>query len=192
MAAKNSKPVKYVELSATITNKVSNEAPIDIAPVMVQLIEDKKRLGVINIDTIFDEFLKHILMLHFSKRDKKVKKLFEPSIGGPLVSLTYKARLAYALRIIDETALNDLENIHNIRNKFAHNTDASFAGTEVIKSVKKLSTAKGKEVTAKNSYKCFESTKDKCTECLIESLNKAKRIEILRPAALQSGKEDVQ
>ena len=84
-------------------------------------MEDKKWLGVINWDTIFDDDLKSLLMLHFLPKDKDVKKLFEPSIGGPLVSLTHKTRLAYALGIIDKMALNDFENIHNIRNKFAHN-----------------------------------------------------------------------
>ena len=114
MTAKNSKPLKYVELSSTITNKKSNELSIDIGPLMEQLLENKKRLEAINIDIVFDEVLKHILTLHFSKRDKKVNNLFEPSIGGPLVSLTFKARLAYALGIIDKTVLNDFENIHNI------------------------------------------------------------------------------
>lgn len=139
-----------------------------------ETLKNEYRITVLDWDTIFDNFLKYLLMLRFLRRDKAVKKLFEPSIGGPLVSLTHKARLAYALGIIDITALNDFENIHNIRNKFAHNTSMNFSNTEVLKLVKKLSTAKGKKVTAKNSFEFSNSTADKCTECLaMQALKKS-------------------
>lgn len=126
-----------------------------------ELKADAKRVNVIDRDTIFDDCFKNLLLIHFSVQDKEVNKLFEPSIGGPLVSLTHKARLGYALGLIDKTDLKDLEQFHNIRNIFAHNTEASFTEHKVIECVKKLSTAKNHEVTTSNSYKLYNRALDK-------------------------------
>ena len=138
--------------------------------ILDKLQADVKRVTVIHLDTLLDDCFKKLLILFFSQRDKEVKKLFDPSIGGPLVSLTHKARLAYALGLIDKMALYDLEHIHKIRNEFAHNVEASFAKTKVIKFVGKLSTAKDHKVTAKNSYKFYEKAYDKCYASFIESV----------------------
>ena len=185
MVAKRSKAPSYVArvglIYETPEDKRTDNPPIDIAPLMDQLIEDRKRLGVIISDTIFDDSLKTILIMRFSRENKDVKKLFDPSIGGPLVSLTHKARLAYALGLIDKTALNDFEHIHKIRNKFAHSIKASFADTEVLKFVRRLSTAKGRKVTATNSHKFYKSANDKCTTYLKERWQH----EIYRQAAMQ-------
>lgn len=169
---------------AGLLSKMPNGKTLIDTDKLKQLEKDNKRVGVLNIDTFFDGILKDIFMIRFSKRDKEIELFFDPNSGGALVSLTNKARLAYALGIIDKTALNDFKYIHKIRNEFAHSVDANFADTEVITFVKKLSTAKGKNVTAKNSYKCFQSSEDKCLECLDEALD--------RVDALRLGKENVQ
>lgn len=166
MAAKGRIGIAYAEwmkINDLLSKIPEGQTLVDLID---KLFEDEMRIGVINWDTFFDNNLKSLLMLRFSREDKAVKKLFEPSIGGPLVSLTSKARLAYALGIIDKTALNDFENIHNIRNKFAHNTKMNFANTEVLKLVKKLSTAK--EGTAKNSYDCFAIAIYKCLKYFLK------------------------
>ena len=80
---------------------------------------DKKRIEALNWDIWFDETLKDLLMSHFSRHDKTVDILFEPN-NGALVSLTNKARLSYALGLIDKTLQNDFEQIHKIRNRYAH------------------------------------------------------------------------
>ena len=108
-----------------------------------------------------------------------MKKLFDPNIGGPLVSLTNKARLAYALGLVDEKLLKDLEIVHKIRNKFAHNIKTDFADTKVLEHVKKLSMSKGQEITVTNSYKFYLQT----LNLSIESLGKAIDQAVYRRAA---------
>jgi len=144
-----------------------------------QLEKDNRRIGVLNIDAAFGEILEEILFLHFSKRNKKVKELMST------ISIAKKAGLAYALGIIDEAARNDFAQIHNIRGRFAHSFGTSFTDKKVLKIVSRLSTAKGKKVTEKNSFKCFQNVKAKC----IKSLNDAYQKEIYRQAAIQSLKE---
>jgi len=97
-----------------------------------------------------------IIELTFSGRTKEVEKLMNST------NMVQKARLTYILGLIDKTVLNDLEQIHNIRNIFAHSFKASFADTKVLKFVRKLSTAKGQEVTAKNSFEFHLSARNKC------------------------------
>jgi len=183
-----SKDGKEVSLSATIkpfTRIPAGKTLIEVDK-LDKLMEDKKRATVIIQDTFLDQTLKELLGdLHFLRQDKEVKKLFEPSIGGPLVSLTHKARLAYALRLIDKTVLKDLEHIHNIRNKFAHSIKMNFADTEVVKSVGNLSTAKGLKVTVKNSYKIYKDATSKCVLYFIVVFKQ----EQFRQAALMMGKE---
>jgi len=152
MAAKGSKRPDYSKIAKIpeyFPGMGTGKTLIDIHT-LDNLRNDSARIGVIIKDTIFDAVLRGILMLYFPQGDEAVKKLFEPSIGGPLVSLTHKARLAYALGLIDKTGLNDFEHIHKIRNEFAHSTEMSFANATVVRYVQKLSTAKGRKVTGKN------------------------------------------
>jgi len=132
------------------------------------LVKDKIRTQVLNYDTFLDNLLKDILNINFPRlMNKDVMKLFDPNIGGPLVSLTNKARLAYALGLIDKTTLNDLEHVHKIRNNFAHNVQKEFVDTEVVRLVQKLSTAKGhNKVTPTNSYEFFDSAVSECMQRL--------------------------
>ena len=147
---------------------------------------DSKRIKVIDGDTFFDVCFKGLLILNFSQRGKEVRKLFDPSIGGPLVSLTHKARLAYALGLIDKTVMNDVVNIHKIRNEFAHSADASFTKTEVIKLVEKLSTADNHKVTARNSYKLYDSASVNCWTSFTEIIKQ----EVYRQAMLANAKKE--
>jgi len=134
-----------------------------------KLFEDKKRVEVITWDAYFDSFLKGSLVMHFSRNDTNVKELFNPNRGGPLGSLINKARFAYALGLIERTTLKDLEQIHKIRNKFAHSIKINFADKEIVGFVKSLSTVNDSDdVTAKNSYKFFKSALEKCEECLYQ------------------------
>ena len=143
---------------------------IDISS-LDSLKKDKKRVKVIDGDTMLDFCFRGLLILYFSKRDKDVRKLFDPSIGGPLVSLTNKARLAYALGLIDKTALKDLEYMHKIRNEFAHSIDVNFTKTRIIKLVKSLSTAQSHKVTARNSYNLYIKALDKCWASFVDTIN---------------------
>jgi len=101
-----------------------------------------------------------IMMEAFSA--KNIKEFKEADKLMNSFNLIQKARLAYFLNIIDETHKKDLEQIHEIRNKFAHDYRADFSHKDILKYVKKLSAAKGKEVTEKNSCKFYESSVLKC------------------------------
>ena len=156
-----------------------------------KVMEDKKRVYVITSDSILDAVLKNLLKIIFSRWNKEVEKLFNPEIGGPLVSLTNKARLAYSLGLIDKTALDDLRQTHNIRNIFAHGIEASFADAEVCKACTKLSTANGRKVTAKNSYKFYQDATNKCLRYISEGtrqevIRKAMRQEIKKKSSQQT------
>ena len=124
----------------------------------VKAMEDQKRATVIVGDIGFDIMLAGIIEGTFPQRTKDVQKLMKS------INMIQKARLAYILRLIDKVVLEDLEQINEIRNKFGHSFEASFAYTKVLKFVRKLSTAKGQEVTEKNSYKFYESVAIKCVE----------------------------
>ena len=138
---------------------------------------DAQRMDVLNRDALIDSRVKDILQLFIFKRDEKdkeVEKLFDPSIGGPLVSLPNKARLIYALGLIDETTSKDLETIHKIRNIFAHNVDLDFESNEVYQLVKKLSIVRDKKkpVTMKNSFELYSTTSEACSKALGKVLEK--------------------
>jgi len=169
---------KKVSLAGTITP--FSKIPVGKALIEVdkldELMEDKKRIRVLINDTFLDDGLKSLLKTHyFERHDQEVKKLFNPRIGGPLVSLTNKARLAYALGLIDKTILKDLEYIHNIRNKFAHSIKINFTNPEVTKLVSKLSTAKGHKDMAKNSHIIYKEATGKCVAYFIDAYEQRKK-----------------
>lgn len=176
MATKKNKDPDYSKIAKLIEKalgKNSDKQLIDKKELQ-KLKNDKRRIDVINADVILDGALKNLFCeLHFSKKDKQVDKLFEPSIGGPLVSLTHKARLAYALGLIDKTLLNDLEIIHKIRNEFAHSLEADFAGAKLLEHVKKLSMVNGQKITATNSYKLYQQTVFESITSLGKAINQA-------------------
>ena len=159
-----------------------------------KLFEDKKRVEVITWDAFFDNYLKFSLVMHFSRNenDKNVKELFDPN-RGPLVSLPTKARIAYALGLIEQTTLDDLKQIRKMRNKFAHSIKINFADKEIVGIVKDLSTVDDKNnVTAKNSYKFFKSALEKCEECLHKVAIQEGEKKIRRQKALLKRKKKAQ
>lgn len=184
MAAKDNKGTNSINIAQYFSGIPEGQTLIEISE-LNELQADTKRISAINIDTIFDSFIKELLLSHFSQRDKTVEELFDTNIRGPLVSLTHKAKLLYALGLIDKIARKDLEYIHRIRNEFAHSVGINFTNTEVVKSVRKLSAAKDQTITAKNSYKFYQRALGKCVKSLIES----RRQENLRQAMLQGIKK---
>jgi len=115
-----------------------------------KLSEYQRRAKVLISDAVFDDLLQSLLEGHFSRMDKDVAKLFDYKNNGPLCSLTQKARLAYALGLIDRTILVDLIRMHIIRNRYAHLQEPSFSDSEIAKACTKLSTVRGQKVTANN------------------------------------------
>jgi len=74
---------------------------------------------------------------------KVVKGLLDGERHGPLSSFAAKAKVAYALGLIDEQTKEDLDYIRKIRNKFAHSLKAiSFQDHAIREYCNKLSTAK--------------------------------------------------
>lgn len=129
-----------------------------------QVLEEKDRVTVIMMDAGLDLLLAALVGTAFSRKDKEVHRLFDYSYDGPLCSLTHKARLAYALGLIDKTTFNDLKQIHIIRNRFAHEIKPDFNDSEIRKAAKKLSTAKDKKVNSDNYLEFHKSSTQKCIE----------------------------
>jgi DNA-binding MltR family transcriptional regulator len=168
MTAKKSPTQRYFE-------EVRNKVPVHwlVWEEVMNKMEDAERMQVLNRDTMIDSTLKDLLLLFiFSRDDEEVEELFHPNRGA-LSSLTNKARLAYALNLIDKQTLKDLRNIHNIRNKFAHSTDMDFDNDEVLQLVGKLSTATDKD---NNSFEPYSAAYKSCSKAvrraLVKEINK--------------------
>lgn len=74
---------------------------------------------------------------------KVVKGLLDGEHHGPLSSFAAKAKVAYALGLIDKQTKEDLDYIRKIRNKFAHSVKPiSFQDRPIREYCNKLSTAK--------------------------------------------------
>ena len=74
---------------------------------------------------------------------KVVKDLLDSERHGPLSSFAAKAKVAYALALIDEQTKEDLDYIRKIRNEFAHSIkEISFQDNPIREYCNKLSTAK--------------------------------------------------
>lgn len=164
MAAKGDKPKEHV--------KLRRRRPIDKVSIdrkqWEEAMEDQKRATVIVGDIGIGILLAATIEETFPQRTKDVQKL----MNG--INMVQKARLAYILGLIDKMVLGDLEQIHEIRNKFGHSFESSFADTKVLKFVRKLSTAKGQEVTEKNSYTFYESAGYKCMEHIMAVFDEQK------------------
>lgn len=121
-------------------------------------IDRKGRAKAIEAPMNLDTSLRILILQKFPKRTQEVRKLMNA------LNLVQKARLAYILNLIDGVVKKDLEQIHEIRNKFAHSFHASFFRKDVLKYVKQLSTAKGQsdEVIEKHSYKLYENAVNSC------------------------------
>lgn len=108
------------------------------------------------MDSALNLMLEQLLLQNFTNKDRGVKEFFNIKTNGPLVSLTSKARLAYALNIIDSKIFSDLKIIRDIRNRCAHDCYVSFGDTKICNFIGKLSIIpNGKTVTENNSYEFF-------------------------------------
>jgi hypothetical protein len=166
MASKDSKSGKVVGLAAGVPEgKVSIDRKR-----WDKAIEDKERANAILFDIGFDIVLGLVIHMNFPERAKDAQKLMD----NPNINMALKAKLAYILQLINKPVRDDLLKIHEIRCRFAHSFDASYAYPEVLKLVKGLSTAKDHEVTAKNSYELFRSAARKCKDTINAILDKQK------------------
>lgn len=150
-------------------DKLGDKVQVDVKE-WREAVKNKRWVGVITWDGGLNAILEDFLKMAFSRNDREVKKLFDCSI-------VHKARLAYALGLIDKTTLDDLKHIHDIRNIFAHTLNASFANDKVLKKCEGLSTVtknrSGRKVnvTTSNSYKFYEAAIDKCAETLFHGIS---------------------
>jgi DNA-binding MltR family transcriptional regulator len=181
MAAKGSKIPSYFELmkTADLFSKIPKGKTLIDVEKLDKLIKDENRIEAINWVSSFDNSLKILLILHFSQRDKEVKTLMNN------INMIQKARLAYALGLFDKTALKNFAQIHDIRNRFAHNLGTSFADSKVLKFVRNLSTTQGRKVTEKNSYEFYISALEACLKNIVDAFQQ----EVYRQAALMSAKK---
>ena len=124
--------------------EVMVELPKNLTPgVLRELKADRIRSMIISSDVGLDYMLGTCLKMTFGRRfnESQIKKLFDPYANGILVSLIQKARIAYALQLIDKTTFRDIIHLHRIRNFVAHKGRAKFTDPEIRKLCMKLSTA---------------------------------------------------
>ena len=130
-----------------------------------QAMEDEKRSTAILQPIGLDLVLKIIILNNFLQRAEDVDKLMKS------MNMIQKARLAHILGLISKTVLNDLEQLHEIRNKFSHSFSASFTSTKVLRFVRNLSTAKDQVITKENSYKFYSTALSRCLTRLVHCMN---------------------
>lgn len=98
---------------------------------------ESERGAVLTAAAFLDGRLEEILRC-FIADIPEAKSLFK-GINAPLGTFAARTLMVYALALIDKNEFEDLTNIREIRNRFAHSwTEASFASDDVIKFCKKL------------------------------------------------------
>jgi len=135
-----------------------------------KVMADKTRAEILVRDTLLDETLRHSLERSFKRSDETVANLFDSMRPGPLGTLIQKASFAYVLGLIDKVTLEDIKNLHKIRNGFAHLEKPDFTDKDIAKACKKLSVAKGFEVTAENYLQFYREAVIKCIRHMLEGL----------------------
>ena len=125
-----------------------------------RLLKNKRYVLTLIWDNEFNKRLREILDETLSQRGQEALSLVKQ------LNIKKKARLAYVLELINETTAKDIIIINEIRNKFAHIVSKSFANPEVRALCANLSTAKGRNVTSKNSYDIYSKAVLKITKCL--------------------------
>jgi len=111
------------------------------------MLEDEERLSVLWFDFTFEQLLNCILIKTFPRQSKEIRSMVNK------FSINQKAKLLYALKLINETTLKDIKLIRDIRNEFFHGMPSKgFTNAKICSLFGKLSTANGQKVTESNSY----------------------------------------
>ena len=106
--------------------------------------EETDRAAGILAGAFVEHYLKDFLRT-FLKKDTVVDELFDAPFA-PLSTFAARAKLAYAMNLISNDSLKDLDIIRAIRNHFAHHpVDTSFKNAEVAGLCAELSTAKSQD-----------------------------------------------
>jgi DNA-binding MltR family transcriptional regulator len=98
--------------------------------------EDNDRAIVIVGLAFIEDLLLHILENFFPDNSKTVEKLL--GYTGALGTVNSKINLLYSLGFIDKIIMQDLNNVAQIRNKFAHKINISFKDESIEKLCKEL------------------------------------------------------
>jgi len=107
------------------------------------LMKSNDRSIAISGACMIDLYLGLLFTVVMVEDPKVVKELLDSERHGPLSSFAAKAKVAYALGLIDEQTKEDLDYIRKIRNKFAHSPkEISFKDNPIREYCNKLSTAK--------------------------------------------------
>lgn len=106
-----------------------------------ELQSETPRAAVILACAFLDAQLRELLSKFLIKDKKEVKKLI--GSNGPLSTFYSRISAAYCLGLISQMEYEDLNDIREIRNKFAHKMHGySFDEPEIVSSCKKLRLAK--------------------------------------------------
>lgn len=107
------------------------------------LLKDRDRATAINGGCLINLYLDILFTVVMVNDPPIVKDVLDGGGHGPLSSFAAKTKVAYALSLIDEETMEDLDRIRKIRNEFAHSVKTvSFKDSPVREYCKELSTAK--------------------------------------------------
>lgn len=85
-----------------------------------ELTNSSDRAKVVLGSAVIEELLERVLKKFFVQDKDKIEKTFEGATGF-LGTFSAKIKMAFLLGLISEELQKDLDNLRNIRNKFAHN-----------------------------------------------------------------------
>jgi hypothetical protein len=134
-------------------------------------VKNKTRSTVIVTDALLDYGLNVAIASRLSVKDE----VWRHFVGENGIRFTHKARLAYLLGVIGKGTMQDLLCIHRIRNRFAHVPSPQFLAAELVKDIRKLSTAGKKKghVTETNYMDFYDKAVVKCERALLSEFHKA-------------------
>lgn len=108
-----------------------------IPPLAVALEKETDRGCALMAASFLEHELKDLLDSKLIGSSNHKKVLFD--FSGPLGSFSSRAKLCYSLGLLPLRALQDIDTIRGIRNKFGHNfEDINFETPEVLREINKL------------------------------------------------------
>ena len=117
---------------STIANLIRDgKTSEDFAQIDREIADIHPRSAAILLAAGIERSLEYALIIRLPRNDNKTIKLLVER-DGPLNGFSAKICLAYAMRIIDDDALHDLNIIRRVRNAFAHAARPINFSTEEI------------------------------------------------------------
>ena len=168
------KELDKLKIISTFMSKLPDSDDVSECKKRIEdLLNDKTHMTIVLAYTeLIAMLLERILLRHFSRKDKEVQKLIN------ILNIPQRLRLVYALGLVNKTTLKDINLMIDIRNALFHGLPKTFESVGVCNICKRLSTAKGQKITAKNSFKVYGKTVLVQLLCLLDAMELKKEQEL--------------